>query len=114
MKYARQIEQLSSLSDNLNYKILLISTDINQDAQFDISGRPKNEDNPYLFFRNENKNIEVWIMKWSDLIENVKRRLKYMSNILETKDIDVQEKALRDFEEIDFGKVSSTLKKVAV
>lgn len=114
MKYARQIEQLSSLSDNLNYKILLISTDINQDAQFDISGRPKNEDNPYLFFRNENKNIEVWIMKWSDLIENVKRRLKYMSNILETKDIDVQEKAKRDFDKIDFGKISSTLKKVAV
>ena len=114
MKYARQIEKLSALSNNLNYKILLISTDINNDAQFDIDGRPKNEYNPYLYFRNENKNIEVWIMKWCDLIENVKRRLKYMSAILEVKDIDVQEKVKRDFEEINFGKIRSTLKKVAV
>ena len=37
-----------------------------------------------------------------------------MSNILETKDVDVQEKAKRDFEEIDFGRTSSSLKKVAV
>ena len=28
-------------------------------------------------------------MKWSDLLENVKRKLKYMSAILNTKDIDV-------------------------
>lgn len=54
------------------------------------------------------QNIELWIMKWSDLIENVKRRLKYMSNILQIKDIDVQEKAMRDFDDIDFGKVSSS------
>ena len=53
-------------------------------------------------------------MKWCDLIENVKRKLKYMAHVLETKDIDVQEKASRDFEEINFGKVNSTLKKVAI
>jgi hypothetical protein len=44
----------------------------------------------------------------------VKRKLKYMSHILETKDVDVQDKAMKDFEDIDFGKTSSTLKKVAV
>lgn len=114
MKYAREIEKLNALSKNINYKILLISSDINTDAQFDITGRQKNEDNPYFYFRNENKNIEIWIMKWCDLIENVKRKLKYMSHVLETKDIDVQEKAKRDFEDIEFGKISSTLKKVAV
>ncbi|CAM3009799.1 ATP-binding protein [Flavobacterium frigoris] len=114
MKYAREIEKLNALSKNINYKILLISSGINSDAQFDITGRQKNEDNPYFYFRNENKNIEIWIMNWSDLIENVKRKLKYMANVLETKDIDVQDKAKRDFENIEFGKTSSTLKKVAV
>lgn len=114
MKYAREIEKLSSLSSNINYKVLLISTDINNDAKFDITGRQKNEDNPYFYFRNENKNIEIWIMKWSDLIENVKRKLKYMSNLLEVQDIDVQEKAKRDFSNIEFGRISSTLKRVAV
>lgn len=113
-KYAREIEKLSALSSNINFKILLISSEINSDAQFDIDGNQKEKDNPYLFFRNENKNIEIWIMKWCDLIENVKRKLKYMAHILETKDIDVQEKARRDFEEISFGKISSTLKKVAL
>jgi len=113
-KYAREIEKLSSISSNINFKILLISSAINDDAMFEINGNQKEENNPYFFFRNENKNIEIWIMKWSDLIENNKRKLKYMANILETKDIDVQEKAKRDFEEIDFSKISSTLKKVAI
>ena len=114
MKYAREIEKSSSVSRDINFKILLISSDINDDAQFDITGRQKGEDNPYFYFRNEDKNIEIWIMKWSDLIENTKRKLKYMANILQTKDIDVQEKAQRDFEDISFNKVSSTLKKVAI
>lgn len=114
MKYASEIEKRSALSNNINYKILLISSDINPQAEFQIKGNQRNEDNPYFYFRNENKNIEVWIMRWSDLIENVKRRLKYMSHILNTKDIDVQEKAERDFQDIEFNKVSSTLKKVAV
>ncbi len=114
MKYAREIEKLSALSQNINFKILLISSDINNDAKFDITGRQKDADNPYFYFKNEDKNIEIWVMRWSDLIENVKRKLKYMSNLLETRDIDVQEKAMRDFKEIDFGRVSSTLKKVAI
>jgi hypothetical protein len=114
MRYAREIELLSSSSDNIHYKILLISSDINEAAQFDIKGRPKDEFNPYLYFRNEKRNIEVSIMKWCDLIEGVKRKLKYMAHILETKDFDVQEKAKRDFDDIDFGRVSSSLKKVAV
>ena len=114
MRYAQEIEYLSSSSDNIHYKVLLISSDINRAAQFDINGRPKDEFNPYLYFKNEKGNIEVSIMKWCDLIENVKRKLKYMANILETKDIDVQEKAARDFEDIEFGKISSSLKKVAV
>ncbi|MDR2804082.1 MAG: hypothetical protein LBB85_00355 [Dysgonamonadaceae bacterium] len=53
-------------------------------------------------------------MKWADIIENLKRKLTYMSAILKTKEVDVQEKVKRDFEEIDFSKTSSTLKKVAI
>lgn len=53
-------------------------------------------------------------MKWSDLLENVKRKLKYMSIVLNTKDIDVQEKAEKDFADIEFNKISSSLKRVAM
>ena len=114
MKYASEIEEMGVFPDRLNYKILLVSSEINKQARFDIEGRQKGHDNPYFYFKNEKGNIEVWVIKWSELIENVKRKLKYMSTILSTKDVDVQEKAARDFEDIDFGRVSSTLKKVAV
>lgn len=114
MKYAQEIDEMGVFPDRLNYKILLVSSEINKQAKFDIEGRQKGNENPYYYFKNDKGNIEVWVIKWSELIENVKRKLKYMSTILNTKDVDVQEKAARDFEDIDFGKVSSTLKKVAV
>jgi hypothetical protein len=114
MKYAREIEKVQYFPSKINYKVLLVSSEINEDARFDIEGRQKGQDNPYFYFKNESNNIEIWVMKWADLLENVKRKLKYMSNILETKDVDVQEKAKRDFEEIDFGRTSSSLKKVAI
>lgn len=111
MKYAREIEKSSVTPSNVRFKILLVSSTINDDASFEIKGE---EDNPYLYFRSKNKNIEIWVMKWSDVIENIKRKLKYMSTILEVKDVDVHEKASKDFEEINFGRTSSTLKKVAI
>lgn len=114
MKYAREIEKFGAFSERINFKILLVSSEINSDAKFDIEGRQKGQDNPYFYFKNEQGNIEVWVIKWSDLIENVKRKLRYMSNIINTKDINVQEKISRDFEKIEFGRTSSTLKKVAI
>jgi len=114
MKYAREIEKFGAFPDAIRFKILLISSDINDDAKFQIKGNQKGEDNPYFYFRNEQKNIEIWVLKWAELIENVKRKLTYMSSALQIKDIDVQEKAKRDFEEIGLGKVSSTLKKVNI
>jgi hypothetical protein len=107
-KYAREIEKSPITPNNVKFKILLVSSEINSDAASQMLGK---EDNPYLLFENK-KNIEIWVMKWSDIIENQKRKLKYMSFILQTKDIDVQKKASRDFAEIDFHKKSSILKKL--
>ena len=111
MKYATEIEKSPKTPTNVKFKVLLVSSAINDDASFQIKGE---EDNPYFYFRSKNKNIEIWVMKWADVIENLKRKLKYMSAILEVKDVDVQEKASKDFEGIDFGRTSSTLKKVAI
>lgn len=114
MKYAAEIEEKSAFSDQLNYKILLVSSDINKRAKFDIKGRQKGQKNPYFYFKNETGNIEVWVIKWSEIIEHVKRKLTYMSNVLKLKDVDVKKVADRDFSEIEFGKTFATLKKVAV
>lgn len=111
MKYATEIEKSSITPSNVRFKILLVSSAINDDASFQIKGE---EENPHFYFRSKNKNIEIWVIKWADIIENIKRKLKYMSNMLEVKDVDVEAKASRDFEEIDFGRTSSTLKKVAI
>ena len=67
-----------------------------------------------MYFRSKSGRVEVWVMKWSDLIERQKRRLKYLSNSLEIKDVDVQEKAAKDFEEINFQRTTSTLRQVNV
>lgn len=113
MRYASEIEEMGVFPDRVNYKILLVSSDINRRATFDINGRQTNTDNPYFYFQNENKNIEVWVMKWSDIFENIKRKLSYLTEALKTKDVDIEKKISKDFEEIDFGKIRSSLKKVA-
>lgn len=111
MKYAEQIESSSFTPKNGTFKILLVSSDINDKASYRIKGE---ENNPYLYFRSNSNQIEVWVMKWADIIENLKRKLNYMSAQLKIKDVDIQEKASKDFAEIDFSKISSTLKKAVI
>lgn len=111
MKYATEIEKSSFTPDNVKFKIWLVSSEINNDAIYRIKGT---EDNPYLFFNSKSGRVEVSVMKWADIIENLKRKLKYMSNGLKVKDVNVGAKVKKDFEEIDFNHISSTLKKVAV
>ena len=114
-KYATEIEKLAFFPDRLKYKILLISTDINDDAKFEIDGNQQSDtDNPYFFFKNKSGNIEIWVIKWIDLFENIKRKLNYLSAILQTKDVDVLEMAKRDFADIEFNKTYSSLTKVAI
>ncbi len=43
-----------------------------------------------------------------------KRKLKYMANVLKTKDSSVQDKIENDFKEIEFRKVRSFLRKVSI
>ena len=110
-KYAREIEKSPNTPNNVKFKILLVSSDINSDAASQI--QPK-EDNPYFLFESKDKNIEIWVIKWADIIENLKRKLNYMSAQLKIKDVDIQEMASKDFADIDFGRTFSTLKKVPI
>lgn len=48
------------------------------------------------------------------LIESNKRKLGYLSSRLKIEDVNVEEKIKTDFEEIEFIKVRSILRKVAV
>lgn len=115
MRYAQEIEDKGVFPKNVRYKILLVSSDFNKWTKRELKGR-QNEykgDNPYFYFKNEDENIEISVIRWSELFENTKRKLNYLSAKLETKDINIEEKAKRDFAEIEFNKVRSSLKKVA-
>ena len=41
MKYAREIEKVRYFPDKILYKVLLVSSEINEDASFEIEGRQK-------------------------------------------------------------------------
>lgn len=110
-RYAREIEQSGYTPQQVNFKVLLISSDISDAGKYEIKGE---ENNPYLYFRSNSGKVEVWVMKWSDLLERQKRKLKYLSNSLEIKDVDIQGKVAKDFEELDLQRTSSVLRQVSI
>ncbi len=114
MNYANEIETKDFFSEKILFHIVLIGSTISDRGKFRIKGQQKGKDDPYFFFENETGNIKISVMKWSDLIESNKRKLKYLANVLRTKDISVQEKITADFKEIEFKKIRSFLRKVSI
>lgn len=106
-KYATQIAQSAYAPNDVNFIVLLVSSEINKEAQLEIPGK---EGNPYFLMSPKNSNVSVYVMRWADLIEKSRRRLQYLSSLLKTKDVDVVEKAMKEFPEVDFG-LTSTLRK---
>lgn len=115
-KYATEIEEFGGISNNLKFKVLLVSSDINKSVIKKLKGIRANSksENPYYYSLNEDGNIEISVIRWSDLFENTKRKLNYLSSQLKIKDVDIEEKAKKDFEDIEAPKIRSTLTKVAV
>jgi hypothetical protein len=113
MSYAQEIESRPFFSEYIHFHIILIGTAINDKAKFRIKGNQQNYNKP-IYFKNEKGNIIVSIMKWSDLIEQNKRRLKYLSHVLNIKDITVHDKIEKDFKDIELGKIKSVLRTVPV
>lgn len=114
-RYAQEIEESSGIPSSIKFKIILVSSDINRRALSEIKGfqaNSKSED-PYLYWKNEAGYIEIHVLKWSDILEKTKRKLNYLSSILKTKDVDVQQKSREDFADIEVIKVRSSLKKIA-
>ncbi|MCE7053041.1 ATP-binding protein [Algoriphagus sp. AGSA1] len=114
-RYAQEIEESSGIPSSIKFKIILVSSDINRRALSEIKGfqaNSKSED-PYLYWKNEAGYVEIHVLKWSDILEKTKRKLNYLSSILKTKDVDVQQKSKDDFADIEVIKVRSSLKKIA-
>jgi hypothetical protein len=113
-KYAYTIEKNDALpSDKVKYKLLLISSKINDYAKSKMASSFEKYQIPFLYEKKAKKNIEIYIMAWSELIENNKRKLGYLSKQLKVKDRDVKDKFETEYSVLINSKVKSVLKKIA-
>jgi len=113
-KYAYTIEQNSGLpSEKVNYKLILISSKLTKYAKSQVNSRRKTfPDHPFLFDRKTEKNIEVYILEWSELIEQNKRKLGYLSTKLKVKDKTVKTKFENEYSELIDSKLKTQLRLV--
>ncbi len=113
-KYAFAIENHDGLSSNkVRYKLILISSKLTPYAQSKMDSSFKTHQIPHLYDVKIGKNIEVYVMKWSDLLEQNKRKLGYLSSQLKVKDKSVMEKFEKEYPELIDKKVSARLLKVS-
>lgn len=113
-RYAFTIEEHSALPSNkVKYKLLLISSRLTKFARSKVKSRRESfPDNPFLYDRKSEKNIEVYVMEWAELIEQNKRKLGYLSNQLKIKDKTVNEKFETEYSELITEKISAQLRLV--
>lgn len=69
---------------NVTYKILLISSKITDFAKSQINGNKLNEKVPFLYktINDNNADIKIYVMEWSDLINRNQMQLSYLNNSL--------------------------------
>lgn len=113
-RYAFTLEQNSALpSDKVKYKLILVSSKLNAYAKSKVkSQRDIYRETPFLFDKKTDKNIEVYIMSWSEIIELNKRKLGYLHKQLSIKDKSVKEKFENEYPELIDDKVNAQLRMV--
>ncbi len=101
-------------TENVKYKLVLISSKMTAYAKSKVnSARLKFPNTPFMYDLKTEKNVEVYVLTWSDLIEQNKRKLGYLSNKLEIKDKSVRDKFEEEYPHLIDEKVSAQLRKVA-
>lgn len=110
-KYAYQIEQASGLpTEGTKYKLILISSEIAPFAKSKLKSAREKYTTPFLYDVKTERNIEVYVMSWAELMELNKRKLKYLSSKLEIKDKFVGTKFEEEYPELLNDKVNTQLR----
>lgn len=98
-------------SSKVKYKLILISSKLTKYAQSKLKSRnDQYKDIPFLYEKKKGKNIEIYVMEWSELIELNKRKLGYLSEQLNVKDSSVKEIFETEYPELIDEKVNSQLR----
>ncbi|MDR0639741.1 MAG: ATP-binding protein [Spirochaetaceae bacterium] len=107
-RYMYDIERLDKFSGSLKYKIILVSSGFSAMGESLIV----RNDNSTLYHKSNKKDIEIHVMRWSDIIAGNRRRLSYLGNQLKTRDVSVREIFEKDYPELDTTNLTITTKKV--
>ena len=106
-RYRFHIEENEKYCQEIFFKIILISSDLNKYSKSTIGNiDPKN---PYLFSKNKKGNIETWVIKWADLIHINRKKLSYMGNELRTKDQSIKDIFNKEYSDINISNLISTM-----
>jgi hypothetical protein len=99
-RYMYDIETIDHFSKDLNYKIIIVSSGLTKFAESQIGKDPLR---PTFYKESKSKNIEIHVMKWSDIISRNKRRLSYLGNCLQTKEVSIKNIIKNDYPELDIS-----------
>ncbi|MFT3823685.1 MAG: ATP-binding protein [Chitinophagaceae bacterium] len=113
-RYAFTIEEHAGMpNEKVKYKLLLISSKMTKYSKSKVKSRRDSfPDHPFLYDKKTEKNIEIYVMEWSELIEQNKRKLGYLSNHLKIKDTSVNEKFEAEYLDLISEKFSAQLRMV--
>lgn len=112
-RYAYTLETKSGLpTDKIKYKLILISSKLAGYAKSQMSSKAEAYKVPFLFDKKTDRDIEVYIIEWAELIEHNKRLLGYLSEQLNVKDASAKEIFEKEYPELITEKLSSQLKKI--
>lgn len=111
-RYAFTIEEFPGLpSQGVRYKLILISSKLTRFAQSNIKSKRDAYPNiPFLVERKKDRDIEVYVMTWAELIESNRRKLGYLSNQLEVKDKSAADIFEEEYSHLIDEKLSAELK----
>jgi len=109
-EYAFTVESYPGLpKENTQYKLLLISSKLTAYTKSKMRSARERYHQPFLYDRKPDKNIEVYVMEWSELIELNKRKLGYLSAKLKVKDKSVRSAFETEYPGIINEKVTARL-----
>ena len=111
-EYAFTVESFPGLpKENTRYKFILISSRLTPYAKSKMRSSREKYKEPFLYDRKAEKNIDVLVMEWSELIAINRRKLGYLSSKLEVKNRSIKEKFESEYAGIINEKVSARLTK---
>lgn len=115
-RYRRDIVESSAFpKEKVCYKIILISSTISKGAKIKIKSTRNTKDDSdsflYSVYQEDGADIRLYIMEWGDLINNNRKKLTYLSNSLNVKEEDVNEKFLKEYPDLIEEKSRNRLNK---